>query len=244
MGPNLFGYVFYFFGGMNSKKTCHPCVWFLGWSHFICWMGKIPPILLKFKKYVSIVKCYYSSIAPMHSSLGLQFMWGPCGSKWFGPPKRRGISVKNSCSSAVFQTDGKNSTPAFLWMKCGAYQTDETVLRTINWLISVESKYIQGSLSYPAKQCTITRFAVFDPHKMADLMTPAVPNHKLILNRRVEEIMPLTKQRTDLLEHRFRGGTKKPHKRKPKIPGFIMDPPFVWLLTSEDEKSRKPLVDG
>lgn len=67
---------------------------------------------------------------------------------------------------------------------------------------------------------------------MANLITPTVPNHKLILNRRVEEIMTLTKQRTDLLEHRFRGVTKKPHKRKPKIPGFIMDPPFVLQLAT------------
>lgn len=67
---------------------------------------------------------------------------------------------------------------------------------------------------------------------MANLITPTVPNHKLILNRRVEEIMTLTKQRTDLLEHRFRGVTKKPHKRKPKIPSFIMDPPFVLHLAT------------
>ena len=112
---------------------------FVGWGRSrCCWNSK---------KYVSIVKCYYSSIAPMHSSLGLQFMWGPCGSEWFGPPKRREFQLKTA--SAVFQTDGKTSTPAFLWMKCGAYQTDETVLRTINWLISVESKYRGHYLTQP-----------------------------------------------------------------------------------------------
>lgn len=90
MGPNLFGYVFYFFGGMNSKKNMSPLCMIFGVVTLYLLDGEDPPDTAEIQKIcincemLLFIDCTYAFFT------GFAVYVGPVWLKMIRPPKKKG----------------------------------------------------------------------------------------------------------------------------------------------------------